>query len=444
MTIDAALRLARALVDAVRLLPDEERDAVLQGARLRRDALALARVQGATPGPDAVRAMVERFRRARGLRSADALDVWLEARASHREDFGRWIRDEAALQTVGLSAAHLAPRDIVDFARVAEGADALWARARAAAAAEVSARAEAEVVDAFFSASGRTPPADLESWAQRAGFEGRAEAVAAMARQVAAALPEAPVALERVRVGDPAPAFALHHFDAGVVRCADFAGQPLVLVFAPDEAAARALRARWDVASPAALLVAAVPGEDGARVPWLIDAEGEVIGRFGLEGARAWHVVLDAAQRVRWIGEDPATAEASAASLAQTTQATSALAPVLLVPEVFDADECAALVARWSEGGHGAGAVTANTAQGVGTYADGDIKRRADHVVTDPAMDRWIRARLARRVAPELLRAFHFVLGDTEAFRGGCSDAADGGVFRAHRRNCPALAPTAP
>lgn len=426
------LRIARALVDEVRLLPDDERDAVVQGARMRRDALALAAAQ---PAPDAVavRAMIERFRRARALLSSAALDAWLLDRASHREDFARWIRDEAALQSVGLSAAHLAPRDIVDFARVAEGTDALWARARATAAAGEPRRSETEALHAFFDARGTTLPEDLDAWALRAGFDDRAAAVAAIARHVEAIVPQRDATAE-VSVGDPAPDFVLPHPVAGAVRCADLAGEVVVLALAPDLPAALALRARWD-ASPVspALLIARDAGEDGARVPWLRDADGSVWGRYGLDPARAHHVVLDASQRVRFVGASPEEAEAAAQRAVRVPETSAASAPVLVVPDVFDADECASLIARWTDGGHGNGAITAVTAHGTDTFADPTIKRRRDHIVTDATLDGWIRARLDRRVFPELVRAFHFVTKDCEAFRIGCYDAQDAGHFRAHR-----------
>ena len=60
------LRLCRALVDEVRLLPDDDRAAVLQGARLRRDALALARARGDRADEAQIRVALQGFRRARG------------------------------------------------------------------------------------------------------------------------------------------------------------------------------------------------------------------------------------------------------------------------------------------------------------------------------------------------------------------------------------------
>ncbi len=64
------LRLCRALVDEVRLLPDDDRAAVLQGARLRRDALALARARGERADDEQIRLALQGFRRARGRREA--------------------------------------------------------------------------------------------------------------------------------------------------------------------------------------------------------------------------------------------------------------------------------------------------------------------------------------------------------------------------------------
>ncbi|MEZ4389913.1 MAG: 2OG-Fe(II) oxygenase [Polyangiales bacterium] len=425
-----ALRLSRELVDEVRLLPDDERAAVLQGARLRRDALRLAQAQGVVVAEDSVKSAAAGFRRARGLLRGDALDPWLASRGSSPGDFARWIRDEATVQSVRLSSSALAPRDIADFARVAEGVDALWRRALRACEAEVSEGDEDAALARYFDSLGQDVPEDFEGWATERGFDDAAAARRAIARRVDRVAP--PVLSEGPRVGDPAPEHALRHAGTGRLRLRDLAGTAVALSLAPSAARGEVLRARWDREGVTAMVVCVEAGDDGERVPWMRDPEGALWGALGLAREGDWHVVLDRGNRVAWIGRDLEGAlDAARAASAEPARA-GVLAPVLVVPSVFDAAECASLIERWTRGGHAAGAVTTHAAVGE-TYADAAIKRRRDHLVTDPSLDAWILQRLRRRVDPELLRAFHSTLGAHEAFRVGCYDAREGGMFRPHR-----------
>lgn len=430
-TTPDGLRLSRALVDEVRLLPDDERAAVMQGARVRRDALALAQAQGGDVDEAEVKSLAAAFRRARGLLRGDLLDPWLSSRGSHPADFARWIRDEATVQSVRLASAPLAPRDIADFARVAEGVDALWRRALRSCEAAPEPRDEDAAVARYFESQGRAVPDDLEAWATERGFDDAAAARLAIARHVDADAPA--ISAEGFRVGDPAPERALRHAATGLLRLRDLAGTAVALSLAPTAARGEALRARWDLEEVTAIVVCEEGGEDGERVPWMTDPGRGLWSALGAAREGDWHVVLDRGNRVTWMGPDFEGAVLAARAASAEPSRAGVLAPVLVVPSVFDAAECASLIERWSSGGHAAGAVTANAAAGAETYADAAIKRRRDHLVTDPAVDAWIIDRLRRRVGPELLRAFHFILGAHEAFRVGCYDARDGGVFRPHR-----------
>lgn len=425
------LRLCRALVDEVRLLPDDERHAVLQGAALRRDLLALARASGPRLEERDVRASAEWFRRGRGLLRAEALAPWLRDRGSHPEDFARWIRDEALIHRVTLAGPSLAPREISDFARVAEGTDALWSRARRACLAPPSTRADDDVAAAYFSAGGRTPPNDLDAWAQARGFEGASEAVAAMRARVADA-PASPVPPAPLGVGDDAPELTLHGRAAGPLRLRDLAGHAVVLCLAADLDDALTHRARWSGAPQDAMVICHEPGDDGPRVPWLCDPTRALARALALSGG-GWHVVLGPSGRIAAITRDPAEAARAFDALRVGASETDAPAPVLVVPEVFSPDECASLIARWRSEGHVDGAVTGLGAQGVNTWSDAAIKRRRDHVIAEPSLDAWIMDRLHRRVAHPLLRAFHFRVTSHEAFRLGCYDARDRGGFEPHR-----------
>lgn len=424
------LRLCRALVDEVRLLPDDDRAAVLQGARLRRDALALARARGERADEEHVRLAAQGFRRARGLLKADALTPWLRDRGSHPEDLARWMRDEATLQRVTLSSEALAPRDIADFARVAEGTDALWSRARRACRAAPSTLPDEEVLTRFFEEAGRAPPDDLAAWCADRGFDEAREAVAAMRLRVSST----PIAARAgaLGVGDFAPAVTLHGAVTGPLRLADLAGNAVILCVCRGRAAAEGARARWREGARDAMVVCDAPGDDDPRVPWLVDARGSLAAALGLGGDGAM-VVLDPAGRIAAVTTEPDEA-ARAFDEARAPQVTTgAPAPVLVVPGVLSPEECASLITRWTREGHQTGAITGRAADGADTWTDAAIKRRADHLITDPALDAWITDRLARRVGPALLRAFHFAVTAHEAYRVGCYDAAARGGFSAHR-----------
>lgn len=424
------LRLCRALVDEVRLLPDDDRAAVLQGARLRRDALALARARGDRADEAQIRVALQGFRRARGLLRGEALTPWLRDRGSHPEDLARWMRDEATLQRVTLSAESLAPRDIADFARVAEGTDALWSRARDACRASPSTLPDDEVRTRFFDEAGRAPPDDLAAWSASRGFDDVRDALAAMRQRVADAPPAARAA--PLGTGDFAPAVTLHGAATGPLRLSDLAGNAVILCVCRGRGEAEGMRARWRDDPRDAMVVCEAPGDDDARVPWLHDPHGALATALGL-GETGVMVVLDPAGRLAAVTADPDAAARAFDDARGTFTAVGAPAPVLVVPGVFSPAECASLIERWSREGHQGGAITGRTAGGADTWTDGSIKRRHDHLISDPALDAWITERLARRVGPALLRAFHFTVTAHEAYRVGCYDAAARGGFGAHR-----------
>ncbi len=180
------------------------------------------------------------------------------------------------------------------------------------------------------------------------------------------------------------------------------------------------------------MVVCEAPGDDDARVPWLHDPHGALATALGL-GETGVMVVLDPAGRLAAVTADPDAAARAFDDARGTFTAVGAPAPVLVVPGVFSPAECASLIERWSREGHQGGAITGRTAEGADTWTDASIKRRDDHLISDPALDAWITERLRRRVGPALLRAFHFTVTAHEAYRVGCYDAASRGSFSAHR-----------
>ena len=204
------------LFDLARLLPDDERHAVLQGARLRRQSLALAKRLGVTPSAEAIRAASTRFRRARGLTRAEALSAWCRARELTPEGFARLMVEEATLAATG-DAGDLSPADLAGFLLAAEGSDPLWSQALAARAHGGSDAPPLELLHGWYeSRLGTLVPDEerIDRDAQAHGFDGLDELVGALARTTAPRA-EARVAVAR---GDALPDFVLRHPDAGDIN----------------------------------------------------------------------------------------------------------------------------------------------------------------------------------------------------------------------------------
>ncbi|MBE7217288.1 MAG: 2OG-Fe(II) oxygenase [Caulobacteraceae bacterium] len=106
-------------------------------------------------------------------------------------------------------------------------------------------------------------------------------------------------------------------------------------------------------------------------------------------------------------------------------------APVLVLPNVFEPELCAALIAAYDAAGGEESGVHRN-GQGV---IDAGFKRRKDHTVTDAAMLAQINGRITRRVLPEIEKLFFMRAQYIERHIVGCYAALDGGHFGPHRDN---------
>lgn len=110
-------------------------------------------------------------------------------------------------------------------------------------------------------------------------------------------------------------------------------------------------------------------------------------------------------------------------------------APVLTVPNVLSASQCADLMRVWEEEGNQATGVEASTQGARGEQLQTKAKRRRDHVVTDPARTQQLAQTIGRRVMPELRKAFAYRATRFEGFKIACYEAEDRGFFSAHRDN---------
>lgn len=112
-----------------------------------------------------------------------------------------------------------------------------------------------------------------------------------------------------------------------------------------------------------------------------------------------------------------------------------AWAPVLAVPRIFEPALCRRLIEHYeSDGGKPSGFMRDRAGRTIGVL-DRSFKNRRDANVGDPGLRQAARLRIARRLLPEIERAFQFAATQIERDIVACYDAADGGYFRAHRDN---------
>lgn len=110
-------------------------------------------------------------------------------------------------------------------------------------------------------------------------------------------------------------------------------------------------------------------------------------------------------------------------------------APVLILPRVFEPAFCRHLIALYAQhGGEESGFMQEIDGKTVHVL-DPSHKRRSDYVIQEAEVRNACRARVQRRIVPEIAKAFQFKATRMERYIVACYDAADGGHFRAHRDN---------
>ncbi len=164
--------------------------------------------------------------------------------------------------------------------------------------------------------------------------------------------------------------------------------------------------------------------EDGSyrRVTYVLDPMLRVIAVLPLQSSAEAHMpaLLSVLDRL------PAIGPAYRANLQ---------APVLVLPRVFEAELCQALMDYYrSQGGEASGFmqdIDGKTVMRLGR----DHKVRRDCALEDEELRRACMRRIRQRVVPQLERAFQFHATRMERYLLGCYDASEGGHFRAHRDN---------
>ena len=255
------------------------------------------------------------------------------------------------------------------------------------------------------------------------------------------------VGLER---GERAPDMVLPAADGTPTRYyAQAGGRPALLVLADAESGSRlnglamGLRSLPDDALT--VHVVGPPALAGGDLPYplLQDAEGKAAAAYRTSGVPT-AFLLDANLRVRLTVpfDDGGGLAMTVASLLpeldwshREAREVGLQAPVLVVPDVLSPEQCAELITVWEEQGNVATGVETSAGGGRAEQLRAQMKRRRDHVVSDPDRTRDLAQTIGRRVMPEIARAFAYRARRFEGFKIACYEASDRGFFRAHRDN---------
>ena len=269
-----------------------------------------------------------------------------------------------------------------------------------------------------------------------------------------------------LRPGDRLPDFFLPGLDGKLRKFIwSFTGQPVALIAIDDLKAVdiepfQALQAACQAASTVPVVVCGTPVA-AAAAPWaklcggkdmllLCDADRKFLPAllsqgsigFGQTVMRTRVVVLDANQRVAATFDTRALAAATEriGALADSVRSdggtgqviATPMAPVLILPRVFEPDFCTQVIRLWEKGDHEDSGVSSR----YGNVGVLELKRTEDYMVNEPLMQKAISDRLAFRIGPELTKASAFNRQFTFDAHVVLSYSADGQhFFGAHRDN---------
>jgi len=271
-----------------------------------------------------------------------------------------------------------------------------------------------------------------------------------------------------LRPGDRVPDFALPGLDGKHRKFIwSFTGEPVALVAVDDLANLDAgqFAGLIEACKSAAVVPVVVAGNavTGAAAPWsklggtpeapllLCDPERRFLaallaqGGMGLGAGGALRmrvIVLDPNQRIAATFDSralPAAAE-SMDGLARSVRSDcgrdlllqTPMAPVLVLPRVFEPDFCAQLVRLWGKGDHKDSGVSSR----YGNVNMDHLKRTEDYTIVEPMILKAVSDRLAYRIGPELTKVFAFDRQFTFDSHVVLSYSADGQhFFGAHRDN---------
>ena len=191
--------------------------------------------------------------------------------------------------------------------------------------------------------------------------------------------------------------------------------------------------------------------EDRPGVRFFWDGDGLVSKLYGAV-PRGWRLGDLAALRKFWMVLDPMLRVMRVFSLGPDSNAAlfayleqlpppdrfaglETPAPVLVLPNVFEADFCRRLISVYEQqGGEESGVMREVNGRTYGVQ-DHTHKRRRDCVIREEGLIQQIKARIVRRVNPEIRKVYSFHVTRMERYLVGCYAARDGGHFRPHRDN---------
>ncbi len=269
-----------------------------------------------------------------------------------------------------------------------------------------------------------------------------------------------------LRPGDRLPDFFLPGLDGKLRKFIwSFTGQPVALIAVDDlkTVDAEPLTALLAACKTAAVVPIVVCGTPvaAAAAPWtklagsdgpllLCDAERKFLPAlltqggigFGQSAMRSRVILLDPNQRVATTFDTrPLVAAAEGIGAAADAVRSNGgagqviatpMAPVLVLPRVFEPDFCAQVMRLWHKGDHQDSGVSSR----YGNVGVAELKRTEDYMVNEPMMQKAISDRLAYRIAPELTKVFAFDRQFTfDAHVVLSYDADKKHFFGAHRDN---------
>ncbi len=258
-----------------------------------------------------------------------------------------------------------------------------------------------------------------------------------------------PMAQHRLEPGDRFPDFGLPD-QAGTVRSLyqRARGSGTAIFVDSSDALRSSLRVLGDAYQTARLDSVIVDDSAGdAAFINLADPSGRfrqglraMIGHpSGSSGPQPLAILLDRNQRILSLSVEGDLARWALARWSEEALPPSGeirqVAPVLTVPNVLSPADCRAVIARWHKEGHEAGSVMSMVdGKMVERQYDG-VKKRRDHLLSDPAVRKPLMAMVARRLGPEVNKAFCFGSFRFDRVLIACYDCDRGDYFRAHRDN---------
>jgi predicted 2-oxoglutarate/Fe(II)-dependent dioxygenase YbiX/peroxiredoxin len=264
--------------------------------------------------------------------------------------------------------------------------------------------------------------------------------------------------MTQLTLGAPAPWFTAPSPSNPTFAFSSVAGRYILLGFPPADAAGRdaALAAMsdrpdlFDDIRACAFVVLRDPTvfancSNRVGVRWFLDADGAIARAYGAlsetgEERPAW-LLLDPSLRILMSARADQTAEVVARLAALPPPDAHAgvpmHAPVLIVPRIFEPDLCRRLIRHYEEtGGAPSGVMREVDGKTVGVLDN--FKKRRDASIDDVAFQQELNLRIARRLLPEIRKAFQYKATRIERHIVACYDAGDGGYFRPHRDNTTA------